>query len=111
MEESANKYSDQCIKLPKDLKEWKAYKDLKVRIDNLKEVLPIIIDLKKPSILTRHWVKIAEITNAKINYENPELMTIEELMNANLLNFQEDIVDICESADKQMKIRAQLDEI
>jgi dynein heavy chain, axonemal len=111
MEESANKYADQCIRLPKDLKEWKAYKDLKIRIDNLRDVLPIIIDLKKPSILTRHWAKIAEITNTKLNYENSDQMTIEDLMGANLLNFTEDIVDICESADKQMKIRAQLDEI
>ncbi len=32
MEESAKKYGDQCIKLPKDLKEWQAYKELKTSI-------------------------------------------------------------------------------
>jgi len=26
MEESSKKYKDQCQKLPKDLKEWQAYK-------------------------------------------------------------------------------------
>ena len=30
------KYSDQCLRLPKDLKEWEAYKDLRDKIDNLK---------------------------------------------------------------------------
>jgi dynein heavy chain len=29
MEETAKKYGDQCIRLPKDLKEWQAYKELK----------------------------------------------------------------------------------
>lgn len=50
MEENVQKYGDACVKLPKDLKEWTAYKELKQEIDNLKDVLPIIIDLKKPSI-------------------------------------------------------------
>jgi len=43
------------MRLPKDLKEWNAYKELKTEIENLKEVLPIIMDLKKPSIKARHW--------------------------------------------------------
>jgi len=38
-------------------------------------------------------------------------MYIEDLMNANLLSYLEDIVDITESADKQLKIRQSLDEI
>lgn len=74
-------------------------------------MLPLIIDLKKPSILGRHWLKINEITGAKIQYENPDQMFIDDLMKADLLKFQEDIVDICESADKQLKIRQTLDEI
>lgn len=32
MQEAAKKYGDQCIKLPKDLKEWQAYKELKTSI-------------------------------------------------------------------------------
>ena len=72
MEDNIQKYGDQCVKLPKDLKEWTAYKELKQEIDNLKDVLPIIIDLKKPSIKQRHWLKICEITKKNINYENPD---------------------------------------
>ncbi len=32
MEEAAKKYRDQCIRLPKDLKEWQEYKELKTSI-------------------------------------------------------------------------------
>ncbi len=55
MEESAKKYGEQCIKLPKDLKEWQAYKELKTSIENLKQLLPIISILKKDSVKDRHW--------------------------------------------------------
>lgn len=72
MEEDAIKYGDQCIRLPKDLKEWAAYKKLKELIDDLKAVLPLIIELKKPSIKTRHWEGIEKITSKKLNYENPD---------------------------------------
>lgn len=38
-------------------------------------------------------------------------MLIDHLMNARLLDHTEDIIDITDSADKQLKIRNQLDEI
>lgn len=69
-----------CLRLPKDLKEWAAYKDLKLQIERLKEVLPLIIDLKKPSIMARHWQKIIEITGKPLNYENPDNFFIEDII-------------------------------
>lgn len=50
--------------------------------------------------MPRHWEKIKEITNTKLNYENPDQFYIEEIMGAKLLDFREDIEDITESADK-----------
>jgi dynein heavy chain len=87
MEETIMKFGDQCVRLPRDLKEWKAYKELKDLIDRTKDVLPIIIDLKKPSIKPRHWIRINEITKSNLNYENPEVMTINDIINANLLQY------------------------
>ncbi len=55
MEEAAKKYGDQCIRLPKDLKEWQAYKELETSIENLKALLPIITILKKDAVKDRHW--------------------------------------------------------
>lgn len=100
IEEDALKYGDQCVRLPKDLKEWAAYKKLKEQIEDLKAVLPIIIELKKPSIKARHWEGIERITSKKLNYENPDQMYIEDILNCNLLDFQEDVIDVTESADK-----------
>ena len=88
------------MRLPRDLKEWAAYKKLKELIEDLKAVLPIIIELKKPSIKTRHWEGIERITGKKLNHENPDQMYIEDLLSCKLLDHQEDVVDVTESADK-----------
>ncbi len=55
MEEYITKYGDLCGRLPRDLKEWNAYKELKTKIEELKAVIPIIRELKKESIKPRHW--------------------------------------------------------
>jgi dynein heavy chain len=62
--------------------------------------LPIIIDLKKPSIKARHWEKVIEISGVKLNYENEDNFFLSDLIEAGLLRFTEDIVDITDSADK-----------
>lgn len=111
MEDQVTKYGSLCLGLPKELKEWQAYKELKQEIENLKTVLPIITDLKKPSIKDRHWQKIKEVTGSNLNYEQEDNFYLNDLIGANLLDHQDDIIDITESADKQLKIEVQLDEV
>ena len=51
-------------------------------------------------------MKICDITKKHLNYENPENFYISDIIGANLLAFHEDIIDITESADKQLKIES-----
>jgi len=111
MEENIGKYGEMCIRLPKDLKEWSAYKELKLEIDNFKEVLPMIMELKKPSIRDRHWKKIQEVTGKQLNFGDEDRFFLADIIEAKLLNYKEDIEDICDSADKQQKIENSLKEI
>lgn len=100
MEENFTKYTAQCASLPRDLREWQAYKELKQELDNNNKILPIIKELKKPSIKPRHWQKIVEITGKTLNYENPDNFFISDIINCDLLAHEDDIVDITDSADK-----------
>lgn len=61
-EDQISKFSDQCLRLPNPLKEWQAFKDLKLKIDNYKTVLPYIKELKEPMIKDRHWEIIIQVT-------------------------------------------------
>jgi dynein heavy chain len=94
MEESAKKYGEQCVKLPKDLKEWQAYKELKTSIENLKQLLPIISILKKDSVKDRHWEALNAKTTHKIPFDQPEIFVIEDLTKAKVLDLLEDIEEI-----------------
>lgn len=111
MEEAAKKYGDQCIRLPKDLKEWQAYKELKTSIENLKALLPIITILKKDAVKDRHWEALNEKTTHRIPYDQPEIFIIEDLAKAKVLDLIEDVEEIGESAEKQKKIEISLGEI
>jgi len=111
MTEVIGKLSDQCLRLPKDLKEWEAYKELKQEIDNFKEILPLIESLKRPAIKARHWKEISELVKKEFNYEHDDAFFLSDILEAKLLNFREDIEDICDTAVKQLKIESQLKDV
>lgn len=92
------------MRLPKNLKEWPAYKDLKSKIDNYKAVLPYIKELKEPMIKDRHWELLIGFSKKKLNFRQPDNFFIKELIDANLVSFAEDLEDLIDSAKKQDKI-------
>lgn len=72
-------------------------------------VLPLVEELCKPSIRDRHWDEIIDTTKKEIPYKS-EVFTFNQLLDANLLQFQDEIEDITDSADKQLKLEIQLRE-
>jgi dynein heavy chain len=110
-EDAAKKYRDACQNLPRDLKEWQAYKELKNSIENMQALLPIITLLKKDSIEPRHWEALNEKTVIRIPHDTPDIFTIEDLIKAKVLDFTEDIEEIADSADKQRKIKNTINEM
>ena len=110
-EDQVQKYSDLCVRLPRPLREWQAYKDLKTKIENYKNVLPFIKELKEPMIKDRHWEQIIDITQKSLNYLQPDNFYFKEIIDANLIEFLDDIEDIIDSAKKQDKIEKTKNEI
>ena len=109
MTEQIEVFGRDCTKLPGVLKTWDAYKELKQEIDDMTEILPLVESLAKPSIRPRHWDDVITLTKEEIPYSS-ESFTLQQLLKANLLGFKEDIEDIADSADKQLKLETQLRE-
>jgi len=109
MTEQIDVFGRDCMKLPGVLKGWDAYKELKQEIDDMTEILPLVEALAKPSIRPRHWDEVIGLTKEDIPYTN-ETFSFSQLLKANLLGFKEDIEDITDSADKQLKLENQLRE-
>ncbi|XP_078503479.1 dynein axonemal heavy chain 8 isoform X2 [Lissotriton helveticus] len=103
-------FQNRCKKLPKGLKEWQAFLDLKKRIDDFSESCPLLEMMTNKSMKTRHWNRISELTGHKLDVES-ESFSLQNIMEAPLLKYKDDIEDICISAVKEKDIEAKLTQI
>lgn len=112
MIEQGETYGRECMRLPGVLKSWDAYTELKKEIDTKSEELPLIEALAKPSIRDRHWDAIIELVRDDGNSDDAEeilpyqseTFNLSQIFGCNILRIKEDIEEITESADKQLKL-------
>jgi len=110
MQKQIDSFAGRCKKMPKQLREWPAYNELKKEIEDFQEVLPLLMELGKPSIMPRHWQQVMDITGKDLPIDS-ENFKLQSLIDAQLNEFVDDISDICEGADKQLLIEQKLKEI
>ena len=82
-----------CRKLPKALKEWEAFNDLKKKIDDFNETCPLLEMMANKAMLERHWKRMADVTSHSFDVES-ESFQLRNIMEAPLLKFREDI-EVC----------------
>lgn len=83
-------YVTRCRKLPKALKEWQAFEDLKKTIDDFNETCPLLEMMANKAMMGRHWDRIAQITGHSFDVEADNFL-LRNLMEAPLLQYKEDI--------------------
>lgn len=111
MSELMESYNGRCKKLPGRLREFDSYSQLKKEIEDFQLVLPLLQELSKDSIKARHWEEVMKICEREFDIiGNPEFK-LETLLEADLISVSEDIEEITDGADKQLKIEQQLHEI
>ncbi|KAJ0399007.1 hypothetical protein P43SY_008327 [Pythium insidiosum] len=110
MTEKVDSFSSRCKKMPAKLREWEAYTDLKVMIDDFTEILPLLQELSKESIKQRHWDAVMDKTGTKFDVMAADFK-LQTLMDAHIVHHKAEIEEITDGADKQLKIEIQLGEI
>ncbi|XP_061653536.1 dynein axonemal heavy chain 8-like isoform X1 [Phyllopteryx taeniolatus] len=100
-------FQNRCRRLPKGLKEWQAFMDLKKTIDDFNELCPLLEMMTNKSMIRRHWDQISNLTGHTFEVESPTC-TLDNIMEAPLLKYKDDIEDICISAVKERDIEAKL---
>merc|ERR1719174_658513 len=109
MKVEADKFATSCKRMPKQLRQWAAY-ELKEEIEDFQEALPLLMELSKKSIQARHWQQVNELTGKDLQVEREDFR-LQSLIDARLNEYKDDIMDICESADRQLVIEEKLGEI
>ncbi|KAL7701682.1 dynein heavy chain [Lotmaria passim] len=98
-------FVSQCKRLPKSLRDWDAYVELKTILDNFMELQPVIQELKSPAVVERHWQEIMRVSGHKWRTD-PDLFKLQDLVDANLLAVVDEVVDIATSSVREAEIEA-----
>lgn len=63
------------------------------KITDFQEILPIIENLRKPSIKPRHWQEVMTITKTNFPYES-ENFSLANIMDSPILKFKDDVEEV-----------------
>ncbi|ESO89757.1 hypothetical protein LOTGIDRAFT_192667 [Lottia gigantea] len=103
-------FQTRCRKLPKALKDWPAFDDLKKTIDDFNEMVPLLELMANKAMKNRHWQRMSDLTSHVFDIES-EAFTLRNILEAPLLKYKEEIEDICISAVKEKDIEAKLKQV
>lgn len=108
--ESLMDYSNRCRKLPSGLKQWPTYLELKSKIDEWSEKIPLVEMMYKNGLKERHWIMLENVLDTKLPvYEND--FALKNIMAAPLLQNKDEVEDICQTAIKEIDIEAKLRQV
>ncbi|CAF1397791.1 unnamed protein product [Rotaria sordida] len=101
-------FQNKMKKLPKGLKTWPAYSELKKKLDNFNECLPLLELLINPAMQSRHWERIEKLAKISVPHDDPSIFSLKHVMNVPLIKYREDIEDISITAQKERDIESKL---
>ncbi|XP_018400014.1 PREDICTED: dynein heavy chain 8, axonemal [Cyphomyrmex costatus] len=103
-------FQNKCRKLPKAMRKWPAYIDLKKKIDDFNEMCPLLEMMANKAMKDRHWEKLSKRCQYFFDVES-ETFTLANVMQASLLKYKDDVEDICISAVKEQDIEFKLKQV
>jgi len=108
--DSLSEYTQKCRKLPKGLKEWPTYEELKNNIDEWSDKIILVEMMFKNSLKPRHWEMIEKATGTLFPVNDHDF-ALKDIMSAPLLKYKDELEDICQTAIKEIDIEAKLRQI
>eukprot|EP00966_Prymnesium_polylepis_P103097 2388002-Prymnesium_polylepis.1 len=100
-------FQNACKKMPKALREYEAFVELKRTIDDFLETLPLVQSLAHPCMRSRHWTQLMNVTGRQLAVHS-DSFKLSTLLEADLLEFNDDVEDITNSAVKELQIEEKL---
>lgn len=99
-----------CRKLPKGMQSWPAFIDLKTKIDDFNETVPLLELMTNKAMKERHWQRLNKLLGSEFDPTSPKF-TLGKLLEAPILKNKDDVEDICVGASKELDIEAKLRQV
>eukprot|EP01083_Nonionella_stella_P177342 623003_1 len=108
MEKESGEFYMRVMKLRKKMSEWEVWQVCKKTIENFQQILPLINDLKNPSMRPRHWMKLRAQSQGfedVIDEENGfDMVSLDVLHELGIFKYGDVICDISGNANKEENI-------
>ncbi len=89
-------------------KTWQVYRDIEGNINDTATVLFLLNDLHSPAIRERHWCALAKVCGVATVDPTTGSFNLGNIMKLNLHEHVEDVSDIIETAQREIKIEKKL---
>ena len=99
-----------CTRMPKELRLWDAYVDLKRLIDDFCASMPLVQQLAHHSMRMRHWSALMAVTGVHLPVGTVTFRLV-NVLDAGLLEYREEVEDIANSAVKELQIEEKISAI
>lgn len=111
-EDECKKLSKQMQQQPMKVKGWEVFKGVDEQVRNMRTSLPLCESLSSPSMRPRHWQELVTTTKqpGTIDPDAPDF-TLEKLFSLGLHNYSDEVANIVEKADKELRIEHNLAKI
>ena len=93
----------------KNLKNWPGYKGLEDTVKNMQTSLPLVEELHHPAMRERHWKQLMKTTG--VTFVMDENFSLGALLALKLHQFEDDVMEIVDKAQKELTIEKQLKKI
>jgi dynein heavy chain len=106
MEEEAKKMMKDTRSLDRRIRWSDTYKQQETTVKNMLVALPLVADLRHPSMRDRHWAELMKVTNT--NFEITASFKLRDLLELELHKFGDDVGEIVDQAQKEEKMEQTL---
>jgi len=93
------------------MKGWQVYRSIEDAIKNMSVVLPLVNSLHSEAMRDRHWKSLAKVCGVKNIDPNDPKFTFEDIVKLGVHLHAEDVEEIVETANKELKIERKLRDI
>ncbi|MEE6524209.1 hypothetical protein FKM82_023559, partial [Ascaphus truei] len=112
MENTAQGLYRRLSKLSREVKDknWEVVETSRVRIDQFKRTMPLIVDLRNPALRERHWNQVKQEIQRTFD-QTADDFTLEKIVELGLDQHVEKINEISTAATKELSIEEALENI